>query len=57
MLQLKLDTNISKKTNKEYVYFDVIIDGVQLIRLFPKSTEIPFYATHVGDYQKKITKE
>lgn len=50
-LELKL-TDGKTKDGREYIACDLLLDGVQLTRMFLKPTEIAFYQDVEGVYKK-----
>jgi len=52
-LTISKQSAVSSKTGNAYNYISVKIDGIELTRLFYKSTEEGFYDSAVGTYIKE----
>jgi len=53
MLNISLEKANAKATGREYQYVSVMIDGIELTRIFIKATELQYFKSLLGQYVKQ----
>jgi hypothetical protein len=52
VLEIKEGNGIAKESKRDYYYVDILINGTQITRLFPKDTEKTYFKSLLGSFVK-----